>query len=69
MIENVKYYMSYKGKYINSINYMKLLCAFLVVAIHTYPFKDINNIMYYFFSQVLVRIAVPFFSYHRDILY
>ena len=50
----------YKSK-INSINYMKLICAFLVVAIHTHPFQNINNLLYYSFSEVLVRIAVPFF--------
>lgn len=50
-----------KQRNINSINYMKLLCAFLVVAIHTHPFQDINSIMHYYFSEVLVRIAVPFF--------
>lgn len=46
---------------INSINYMKLVCAFLVIAIHTHPFQDINNLLHYSFSEVLVRIAVPFF--------
>lgn len=46
---------------INSIDYMKLMCAFLVVAIHTHPFQDINYLLYYGFSEVLVRIAVPFF--------
>ncbi|WP_455537614.1 acyltransferase family protein [Terrisporobacter sp.] len=50
-----------KKIHIKSIDYMKLLCAFLVVAIHTHPFKDITNIIYYYFSEVLVRIAVPFF--------
>lgn len=46
---------------IKSIDYMKLICAFLVVAIHTHPFQDINNLLHYSFSEVLVRIAVPFF--------
>ena len=50
-----------KNPKINSINYMKLICAFLVIAIHTHPFEDINKILYYSFSEVLVRIAVPFF--------
>lgn len=49
------------NKKINSINYVKLICAFLVVAIHTHPFKDVNNLLYYSFSEILVRIAVPFF--------
>lgn len=49
------------NKKINSINYVKLICAFLVVAIHTHPFQDVNNLLYYSFSEILVRIAVPFF--------
>lgn len=49
------------NKKINSINYIKLICAFLVVAIHTHPFEDINKVLYCSFSEVLVRIAVPFF--------
>lgn len=52
---------SNKNLKINSINYMKLICAFLVIAIHTHPFEDINKVLYYSFSEVLVRIAVPFF--------
>ena len=33
-----------KNLKINSINYMKLICAFLVIAIHTHPFEDINKV-------------------------
>ena len=48
------------GKRINSIDIVRLLCAILVVAIHTQAivwFKDLPNGS----IQIITRIAVPFF--------
>lgn len=45
----------------NSINYMRLVCSFLVVAIHTNPFKEENILLSYIFTEIIPRIAVPFF--------
>ena len=45
----------------NSIDCFRLICALLVVSIHTHPFEDQNELLGYIFVQVLPRIAVPFF--------
>lgn len=44
-----------------SIEYMKLLCAFLVVAIHVSPLQSINETADFVFTRIIARIAVPFF--------
>lgn len=55
-------YLTDRNKHINnSINIFKLICAFLVVAIHTHPFSDINSTLGFISTDVLTRIAVPFF--------
>lgn len=43
------------------IDIVKLICAILVVAIHTGPFLSINGTLNYFVVQILGRMAVPFF--------
>lgn len=43
------------------IDAFRLVAACLVVAIHTEPFLDQNRLLGYFCSQVITRIAVPFF--------
>lgn len=45
----------------NSIDVFRYVCAIMVVAIHTCPFEDISRELGYVFSQVVPRIAVPFF--------
>lgn len=45
----------------NSVNIMKLTCAYLVVAIHTDPLSDINAQVGFLASEVITRVAVPFF--------
>lgn len=40
---------------------MRVICAYLVVAIHTHPFEDINIKIGFIATQVIPRIAVPFF--------
>ncbi len=44
-----------------SIDLFRLYCAILVVAIHTSPFIDQNSKLGFIFTQVIPRIAVPFF--------
>ncbi len=44
-----------------SINIFRYFCAILVVAVHTSPFYDVNDTLGYIFTQMLPRIAVPFF--------
>lgn len=45
----------------NSIDFFRYISALLVVAIHTNPATEINPYLGYFCSQILPRIAVPFF--------
>ena len=44
-----------------SIDFFRLVCALLVVVIHTEPLCDINEIIGFITIQILPRIAVPFF--------
>ena len=44
-----------------SIDIFRLVCAILVVAIHTKPFLDQNSTLGFVATQILPRIAVPFF--------
>lgn len=46
---------------ITSIDLMRVVCAYMVVAIHVHPFEEINSDIGYVFTQVVPRIAVPFF--------
>jgi len=50
-----------KGGRIASIEYMKLLCAFLVVAIHVSPLQSINETADFVLTRIIARTAVPFF--------
>ena len=45
----------------NSIDIFRLVCALLVVVIHTHPFADQNEIVGFIAVDVLPRMAVPFF--------
>ena len=45
----------------NSIDMFRLLCACLVVAIHTSLLKEFYPNISFFITQVVARIAVPFF--------
>ena len=44
-----------------SIDIFRLLCAVLVVAIHTNTFEDQNAVLGFIAVRVITRIAVPFF--------
>ncbi len=45
----------------NSLNYMKLFCAVLVIVGHTSPLSDINDSLGFIALRIMPRIAVPFF--------
>lgn len=45
----------------NGINFMKFICAILVIVIHTNPFIGISEGLNYFVVNILSRIAVPFY--------
>lgn len=53
--------MEKKKQKINSIDLMRVICAYMVVAIHTHPGQEYNTTISYIFTQVIPRIAVPFF--------
>ncbi len=57
MNDKSKYY----EKRIYSIDIFRYICALLVVSVHTHPFSELGEEFGYFFSQILPRIAVPFF--------
>ncbi len=46
----------------HGIDFMKFICAFLVIAVHTDIFSDINPDLRFVVVHILARIAVPFFS-------
>lgn len=45
----------------SSIDIFRCICAIMVVAIHTNPFTDVSEGLGFVFTQVLTRVAVPFF--------
>lgn len=44
-----------------SIDMMRILCAILVISIHTRPFEEYGSTARLIFQQILPRVAVPFF--------
>lgn len=44
-----------------SLDIFRLIAAFLIVAIHTYPFISINESVDFVFTHVICRIGVPLF--------
>lgn len=48
-------------QYYYGIDVIKLICAFIVVSIHTTLFMDINDQLYFIYSNYITRFAVPFF--------
>lgn len=45
----------------SSINIVKVLCAYLVVAIHIHPLEEWNKTISYIVTDAIPKIAVPFF--------
>ena len=44
-----------------AVDIFRVICAFLVIIGHTRPFIQLNSNLDFFFTNVLLRIAVPFF--------
>ena len=44
-----------------SIDVFRYICAILVIAIHTGPFKEINESLGFIVTDIIPRVAVPFF--------
>lgn len=49
-----------KKEYVG-IDYFRIIADFLVIAIHTSPLADINEIADFILTRVIARVAVPFF--------
>lgn len=47
--------------YYGFLDYFKLFCAILVIAIHTYPLASFDKTANYIFTGIISRIGVPFF--------
>lgn len=45
----------------NSINYLRLICAYLVVVIHTQPFEKFSELLGFNLMNLIASLAVPFF--------
>ena len=45
-----------------TIDVMRLVMALFIVALHSNPFVEYNELISYFTSQVMSRLGVPFFS-------
>ncbi|WP_315112835.1 acyltransferase [Clostridium intestinale] len=45
----------------NSIDAFRVICAVMIVSIHTSPFYEINQTLGLVMSKIIPRIAVPFF--------
>lgn len=50
-----------KMKRNGSIDFFRYICAILVVAIHTHPFTEINNILGELCTDIIPKFAVPYF--------
>lgn len=44
-----------------AVDYMKLMCALLIVGLHTNVFKSVNSEAVFLFNEIISRIGVPFF--------
>ncbi len=44
-----------------SIDIMRIVCAIMVVSIHTRPFEEYGSMARFIFQQIIPRVAVPFF--------
>lgn len=45
-----------------TIDFIRLIMAMFIVALHSNPFAEYSALISYFFSQVLSRLGVPFFA-------
>lgn len=47
--------------YYSALDFVKFICAMLVVVIHTSPLKSVSSTAYFIVENVLARVAVPLF--------
>ena len=45
-----------------TVDLFKFFAALLIIGIHTGPFSDISENVYFFVVNVFCRLAVPFFA-------
>lgn len=45
-----------------TVDFLRVIFAILIVALHTSPFSEINFCLYYFICHIFSRLAVPFFA-------
>ena len=45
-----------------TIDLVKFLASFGIIAIHTELFRDVNETLYFFAVQIVARLSVPFFA-------
>lgn len=45
-----------------TVDFLRLIMALFIVALHANPFAEYNAFVSYFPSQVLSRLGVPFFA-------
>jgi surface polysaccharide O-acyltransferase-like enzyme len=43
------------------VNLMRIICAYMVLAIHVHPGEDISHMAYLIASNIIPRLGVPFF--------
>lgn len=60
MKDTIKINETKQGEY-GSIDYFRMIAAFLIVAIHTSPLSSINDTSDFLLTRVIARVAVPFF--------
>lgn len=60
-MEKIILYHRGKNKRINTIDFIRLICAVMVTTIHATPFFDISQNIGVLIVDILSRIAVPFF--------
>lgn len=51
----------YKNTQLESLDMMKFICVFLVIAIHVPPFEDLSEKLNFLVEQCFCRIAVPMY--------
>ncbi len=52
---------AFPNKNYEGLDYFRILAAFLIVAIHTFPLTSLNSTADLVFTRIIARIAVPFF--------
>ncbi len=59
--DKVRYGQSYKNTSYAGLDYLRIIAAFLIVAIHTSPLMSFSPEADFIFTRIIARVAVPFF--------